>query len=152
MKLSDLSGEYYFVGAKGGYLFFESADSFGDQLDFQIRSAVNGKKLFSSTRNDSEGFSLTSNKNNVVSVTFFKALKVSCPLAQEGPSCWQKILKENEIPTTVKLVEPDCESSFKSGKSPLDNRAMVSVPVRVQDLSKPRVTFLTGAPTCIPAP
>ncbi len=152
INLSELSGEYYFQGAKGKYLFFGSADSFGDQLAFQIRFSENGKKLLSSTRNDDKSFLLASQKNNNVSLSYHLSLKVSCSLAKEGRSCWQRILKENRVPSSLKLSEPDCKSSFEKGKSPLDNRALVSVPVVIHNLSKPKIVFTAGTPTCNPAP
>lgn len=129
-----------------------TTDSFGDQLAFQIRFSENGKKLLSSTRNDGKNFILVKQKNNSVSLSYHLSLKVSCLLAKEGRRCWQRILKENRVPTSLKLSEPDCKSSFEKGNSPLDNRAIVSVPVVIQNLSKPKIVFTAGTPTCDPAP
>jgi hypothetical protein len=152
INLSDLSGEYYFQGAKGKYLFFESADSFGDQLAFQIRFSESGKKILSSTRNDGKSFLMVSQKNNNVSLSYHQALKVSCSLAKEGHSCWQRILKENRVPSSLKLSAPDCKNSFEKGKSALDNQALVSAPVMIHNLSKPKIVFTAGTATCDPAP
>ena len=151
LKLN-LDGTYYFKGVVGNYLFFDGADSFGGQLSFIVTSAKDGKTVLSSRRDDNKSMEVMMVKNGTPALRYYKTLKITCPLAKDGQNCWQKILKENEIPASAKLSEPECKSSFLKEKSSLDNPALVSVPVVIRNLSKPKIVFTAGNPSCEPAP
>jgi len=144
-------GEGYFQGVRGKYIFVDGADGFGNQLTFEIFEVPSGKKVFQAVRDTSQDFEVKTVKGKT-ELKFFNALKVSCPLAESGLSCWEKILRDNSIPKTVSIAVPDCSASFQKANSPLSNSAIVTTSVVVRDLDKPRLTYLGGPASCTPAP
>jgi hypothetical protein len=139
----------YYVGSRDGFIFIDEPDSFGNQQAFQVFSR-NGKELLSERRDSSS--SLIIKSAQTTSMTFYKGLEVKCPLAKEGSECWEKVVLLNKIPASLKLEMPDCKTSFKKEKSPLDNNALVSTKVEIYDLNHPAIKYLGGPVTCSPSP
>ncbi len=144
-------GASYFWGVVGDYIFVTGADSFGGERLFQIFSKGNGSKIFSATRNEGMPFILTKN-SQVVSLVFFKSLKVDCSIIKEGDACWKKIIKKNKISSQVAIEKPQCNLTFLRKHSSLDNRAQLSTKVEIVNLQHAHVDFLGGHTTCEPSP
>ncbi len=140
----------YFWGAVEAWAFVRSPDSFGNLEEFAIFDLESGTKVFAGEGN-LERFKV-SRKANALSVAYRHRLQVDCPLALEGEACWKKVLEKNVVPSSAKSKMPDCAASFRAEGSPLNNTALVTVPVRIDDLKKPAVTFVGGPADCHPAP
>ena len=139
----------YFVGSRDGFVFIDEPDTFGGQQSFQV-FFKDGKEVLREVRDSSE--SLTIKTAKATSITYYKGLDVKCPLAIESSKCWQKVISDNNIPISLKLQMPNCETSFKNRDSSLNNNSLVSTKVEIADLSHPVIKYLGGNVTCTRAP
>jgi hypothetical protein len=139
----------YYVGSRGGFLFIDEPDSFGNQQVFQV-FLKDGKEILHETRDSTRPLLFKTAKT--VSITFYKGLDVKCPLGIEGLKCWKKVVADNKIPTSLKLQMPDCRLSFQKENSSLNNSALVSAKVEFKDLNHPVIKYMGGKAICTPAP
>jgi hypothetical protein len=165
VSLSDIDG--YFGGVIGKYIFIDSADGFGALYGIAVYDALSGAKVFETEYNGSKGF-IIERPDNKISFTYFPPLKFNCMPLQENPTCWQKVLQQNNIDKNVKISHPDCRDEIKrlkkstkefNNRNPskpikLDYQSeperffQITVKARIADLSKPKITYLGGNATC----
>jgi hypothetical protein len=147
----ELPAEDYFWGVAGSFVFVVEPDSFGGAQWFRVYDAANGQQLYEAAYTNYLGLTLI-RKGTSVGVAYHHHLKVSCQPTLEGARCWKRLFEENKVPASLKLKKPDCKAAFRRERSPMNNNALISVPVRVDDLSKPALTFVSGRATCEPSP
>ena len=153
-----VNNEQYVLGARGHFLFTISADGFGDSGTIWIYDAENGKLIYDAPYSLSQKFSVLENHNNIT-IRYHKQLKLSCSLATEPEKCWNQILKENEIPSSVKVQLPNCKVAYESAdfkKSPkllqIPEAVQIFTPVVVEDLDLPIARYLDAKPICFATP
>jgi hypothetical protein len=144
-------GEGYFDGVVGDNLLVGGADVFGDQVNFQVFRVSDGIKTLEGLRSIQKPLFFRKTGGRI-SASLYLSLKVNCPLAEIGESCWKEIMKDNQVSPFLGLVAPDCKTSFEAAQSPLTNTALVSTKAVVKDLNKPEIFFLKGQVICNPAP
>jgi hypothetical protein len=150
--------EQYVFGARGGFLFTESADLFGNSGSLWIYDTPSRKQLLEAVYDTTRAVKVSANDGRTA-LEFYQQLKVTCSLMENRKECWTKILKENEVPTSVHIKAPDCKDAMKSidlKKYPslLKNPGVVQIfaKVRVADIAKPKTEFLSGKSFCNATP
>lgn len=141
--------EGHLAGVAGDYIVVDGDDKSEGLPEFQLFQVSDGKEVFRARRNGDEELVVV-RKDGKTSLTFFAKLKVTCELAADGEVCWKKVLAQNEIKNAV--VMPDCKTAFAAAKMELHELALVTTRARVSDLAAPKVEFLGGKATCMPAP
>jgi hypothetical protein len=141
--------EIYLWGVIGSYVFLKGADSFGLLSPFVVYDARTGARTFAGARDAAEPFRVV-RAGEHLRLEYAAAFASPCALAQD-PSCWTRILTEQQVPTELGLAVPDCRASFARAGSPLDNAAHVSLPAQIS-LTKPSLLWRAGQARCEPAP
>lgn len=141
-----------FAGVKEDFLMIEEAEGFGDEQKFAFVKSSDGKKIFEDKRSTSNELTFTTESGHL-GIEFYKLLRVSCPLVKVGASCWAQVLKDNQVPISLGITEPDCAKVYKEEKVvDLDDPPQISVPVKVANLDAPGVVYLKGVTHCHATP
>lgn len=144
----------YLWGVVSNYIFVKSADTFGGIGDLTISNALTGVKVFDTPYNANKPFTIKYSADKV-SLTYHRPLKTSCVPNSADPNCWQHILKNNNVDAKVKIYPPNCQEAIKDVpdvfKDP-ERSIQITVKVYIEDLGKPKITYLDGDATCAASP
>jgi hypothetical protein len=158
LEIKLLENEHYVLGANDRYLFTRSADNYGNLGTVWIYNVETGKQIFEANFNIKKEF-VVSSQNNILSLEFYKPLKLNCSLALPGKNCWQKIMKDNGIKTASISERPECSDIYKKMdfiKNPsvkrLPGAVQVFSKVRVSDIVNPTLIYLSAKSTCNETP
>lgn len=125
-RISIPVNESHFVGKKGPYLFFDSADSFGQSLGFSVffleqsinRSSLNVRKIFEGQRVISKDFKIKSQGSNV-EIDFWhiwpNQLSGEClKKLKNDEGCWTQFLKNQGLTDEKTMVTKCSNENLKS--------------------------------------
>lgn len=146
----------YVLGSTDQYLFVRSADSHGNSSRIWIYDIQTAQQVFE-TDYDLSRPPLFSLKNKIATLKFSKQLKLNCPLLIEGQTCWESILKDNNISATIGLKMPTCSKALASLKATPDllkipGAIQIFAPAKVQDLTKVNSEWISGQASCNETP
>lgn len=144
-------------GARGDFLMTENADGFGKSYGINIYSKKSSKALKRLTYHNEKDLIVTDLKDSL-SIEFYMELKLSCTFATKDPSCWERIKKENKIPTDI-VEKPKCEevysgNAFKSSPELKKKPGAVQVfaLVKIPNVKSDEIQFMKGEATCDATP
>lgn len=159
----------YLEGVVDNYIFVKGPEPFGVLNSLTIYDAISGKKIFETKFNDDKGYAFTKH-NQKISLTYYHPLKLNCLPYEHNLICWQKILKLNHISNDVKLSPPNCRQALKDMQKIIDqynsssklNKPLkstdfyddpersfqITAKVWIDDINKPKITYLNGVATC----
>ncbi len=141
--------EGHLAGVAGDYIVIDGDDPTEALRQFQIFSLETGKEVFKAYHHPDEDIVLIK-KNGVTSVTFHAQVKVKCELASDGEACWKKVIEQNDMKKGSPM--PDCKAAFEKTKTSLFEMALVTAKAHIANLASPKMTYLGGKSTCVPAP
>ena len=141
--------EGHLAGVAGDYVVIDGDDPSEPLRQFQIFSLETGKEVYKAYHHPDEDIVLTK-KGGVTSVTFHAQVKVKCELASDGEACWKKVIEQNGMKKGSPM--PDCKTAFEKTKTSLFEMALVTAKAQIANLASPKVEYVGGKSTCVPAP
>ncbi len=141
--------EGHLAGVAGDYIVIDGDDPSEALRQFQIVKLETGKEVYKGYHHPDEDIVLTK-KDGVTSLVFYGQVKVKCELASDGEACWKKVIEQNEMKPGSPM--PDCKAAFEQAKIGLFEMALVTAKARVANLASPKLEYLGGKSTCVPAP
>jgi hypothetical protein len=155
--------EGYFNGKIDNYIITKGSDSFGIEYAFQVFKLSNKKKklIFEGIQGIDHPFQFIRNKEDSLGIKYWTSLhnRSHCSLFdnEKKDSCWDKILKDNNINYTIRLQ--DCIKSVKKiypkiNQSELEKSAIQSlIYIEIPDLRYPKnIKLLDKSPRCYITP
>ncbi len=120
-----ITDRYYLVGARGGFLVTESADGY----EFSIYDALSGHRLYADTSAwiYRAQFSV---RDDVLTLSYTRAVAAKCSLLTGGPSCWAQITRDSKLPGEIARMPPPiaaCEKSYRDTSGSLNDRSGFSL-------------------------
>ena len=119
--------QYYLLGRKGPFLFFDEADPNGAER-FMILDASTGRTLYADGRTF-EGVKSVALEAGALHIRFIRAFNGSCSVSQDAPGCWPKLVQEGKIPAQLAQSAPPvhaCTASYAREKAPADDPSVIS--------------------------
>ena len=145
----------FFFGVSGKYLFVSTVNAYKASLQrLSIYDSSTGKLTSELDFNENRKVVIEKFSNRI-SLTFYRPLNISCVPITKQKSCWNSILKDNHIGQSIKIANPDCSKALKIQKNAAKNPNLslqITVKVRVDDITKQKITFLGGDSTCDATP
>jgi hypothetical protein len=103
----------YFMGAKGGVVFFQAADGWNGGLPFVAYDAKTMTRLFDDSFEGNDFDSLDISGTNVT-ITYRRVYSSDCSLYLDGTACAQSIKKATGLGEIAPL--PDCGAAYDAEK------------------------------------
>ncbi len=119
--------QYFLLGRKGPFLFFDEADPNGAQR-FMILDASTGGTLYADGR-IFEGLKSVALEAATLHVRFIRAFNGSCSVLKDAPGCWPHLVQEGKIPAQLAQSAPPvqvCAASYAREKVPADDPNVIS--------------------------
>ncbi len=163
----------YFKGVKGEFVFFDGDDGVDSGVAFAVFRGVTGEKIFADSAYGEIDFPKSATAS--VALRYDRVYHGPCSIPKEGKPCWEKIKAEIHSGSTQ---PPDCEAAYEQLKNGMardlcggrnirdahcvakqlatitgwdESPSVIAYPVRIEDLSKPRVMPTGTNLNCWPA-
>lgn len=150
-RVEGVAGFGYVLGAKGDFIFAESADGFGDRIGLRVFSASTGAMVLEVERSAQKPAALHAEGSSLW-LRYHEPVPATCdPVGDDAAKCWKEVVESARIPGSVEVKPPPCGPHEKQLKA-APGSSQLAVPVEV-DLSSPKTKrFRAGEATCGVAP
>ena len=142
-----------FWGAYKNFVFLRAVDQFSDRDRFEVYDSLTGENLWSAHRSNKKFFDLKKSDDGIISLEYYHHLRIYCEIVKDkSGQCWKRVYDDYKIPKDIKIDPPNCKKSFLAQKVPLKNEAFVFLKIRIPNLQKPVIKYLSAPSYCVPAP
>lgn len=122
------------------------------EAKIQIFDVFSGKKIFSTEYDWEKPFNVI-RKEGKVGVSYYYPMDIMCNPTKNNPTCWQEILKKNNVDPAIKIPAPNCELTYKARPNilteyPDGSRLKIMARAYVSDITQPKMNFISGQPVC----